>query len=278
MIPAQPSLWDNEALESGYRTMADLKLVEAVQYFNEALQAGFGGRETTQEAIDACYYWQPRIKKNVEINALAITNFLADYKQYPFSRLMTGLKKALLRYFVDCMSQQANLNWDEMEIAFDLLLGLKDYQKAGSFISFLISQNIEKRYLLYFLAQAQWLNGQKAASNDSYILALLHQPDKSFIERIENKKLQSLINSYGPAMAPAYCLLFGIVPVVPVVNNIEFCDEEHAKAIRSLYLLREANKALANNDRASIINSRKQLKAENPALYGTYFNVLKQNK
>ena len=79
-------------------------------------------------------------------------------------------------------------------------------------------------------------------------------------------------------MAPAYCLLFGIVPVVPVVNNIEFRDEEHAKAIRSLHFLRETNKALVNNARASIINSRKQLKAENPALYGAYFNVLKQNK
>src|SRR5665213_3101091 len=141
MITAQPSLWDNAALESGYRSMADLKLEEAVQYFNEALQIGFGGEKTTREAIDACDYWQSRIKKSEEINALAITNFLADYKQYPFSRLMTGLKKALLRYFVDCMSQQANLNWDEMEIVFDLLLELKDYQKAGSFISLLISQN-----------------------------------------------------------------------------------------------------------------------------------------
>src|SRR5665213_2879445 len=103
MITAQPSLWDNAALESGYRSMADLKLEEAVRYFNEALQDGFGGRETTQEAIDACHYWQPRIKKNVELDAPAITDFLTDFRQYPFTRLMTGLKKAILRYFVGCM-------------------------------------------------------------------------------------------------------------------------------------------------------------------------------
>ncbi len=106
----------------------------------------------------------------------------------------------------------------------------------------------------------------------------MRYPDKSFIDRVENKKLQSLINSYGPAMAPAYCLLLGIVPIVPVVNNIEFIDEEHAKAIRSLHLLREANKALVNNDGVSSVNYRKQLKTENPAFYEVYFNSVKVTK
>lgn len=274
MPVAQLSLWDNEALERSYRCLADLELEEASRYFNMAFQSGFGSEETIGEAIDACHYWQPRIKEPGEINALAITNFLSDFRQYPFTHLLTGLKRSLLRYMVDCMSKQTDLNWNEMETVFDLLLGLKDYQKAEDFISLLMSRNIEKWELYYFLAQAQWLHGSTAISNDNYILALLHYPGKSFIDRVENKKLQSLISSYGPAMTPAYCLLWGIVPIVPVVNNIKILDEEHAKAIRSLHLLREANKALVNNDKSSIINSRKHLKAEDPAFYKVYFSGL----
>lgn len=276
MPVAQLSLWDNEALERGYRSLSGLELNEAVKDFNTALQSGLGNEAIIREAIGACQFWQPRIMKTGRIIASEITGFIADWQQYPFTRLMTGLKKSLLRYIADCLVQQTVPNWTEIEIVFDSLLALKEYPKAKDFISRLINQNPEKQYLLYFLAQAQWLDGSTSMANDHYILALCQYPDKAYTARVENKKIQSLIQSYGPAIAPAYCLLLGVVPAVPQVHHIAFRDEEHAKAIQSLHLLLQAIKASVSNDRASVIHTRKQLKAGNPELYNVYFNMLNQ--
>src|SRR5690606_9591607 len=102
-------------------------------------------------------------------------DLLTDYKQYSFTSLMKSFKKSLLNFIVDSFSPVSD--WEEFAIAFDLLLEVKSYQKAEDFISLILSRNSEKSFLLYYLAQAQWLNGNKAEANEHYIIACIHWPD-----------------------------------------------------------------------------------------------------
>jgi hypothetical protein len=275
MSVAQLSLWDTESVENGYRCMFDLQLDKALEYFNESIHGLFANELTTIDAIDACNYWRVRINKTDKIFTENIRDFLKDYQQYPFTRLLTGLKKTLLTRLADFMCMQQSPDWEDIEKSFDLLLGVKEYQKAVDFILAYINQNKEKCHLLYFLAQAQWMNKDKAEANDHYILALLHQPDKLFLDRIENQKLVSVINNYGAALAPAYALALHMVPFVPVVKEVKFIDNDHAAAMESLNLLREVNKAFVHKDDKLLLKYRKKLKTQNPSLFQVYFNQLK---
>ncbi len=287
MTTQQLSLWDNEALETGYRCLAALELEEAIRQFNKALQAGIGEMESVKKLIGTCKYWQARIQHSpraqAHIGATAdlsqrIAELLADYIHYSFNPQTARFKKALLGHIVDLLHNEADMDLKDMETAFDLLLSIDDFQKAEDLVSHSISQHPEKRLLLYLLAQAQWLNGNRSDANINYAQLLLRHPDKTLVNRIENRKLKELIHSYGPAMSPAYGWLRNVLSFIPIDDEIPACDEEHAKAIKSYRLLQEANISLNNNDMKSCINYRKQLKALVPALYDEYFNWLKERK
>lgn len=285
MIVQQLSLWDNEALETGYRCLAALELEEAIRQFNNALQSGIGEQELIQKSIAACNYWQPRLQLSsgaeVHDGATAslsqhIAEMLADYIRYPFNRQMDRFKKNLLGHIVDLLYNEADMDLKDMETAFDLLLGIGDFQKAEDLISQCIKQHPENHSLLYFLAQAQWRNGNRSEANSNFAWLLLYHPDITLVSRIENSRLKELIHSYGPAMTPAYGWLRNVLPFVPLADEILACNEEHQKAIESYRLLQEANKALQNNDRNSSIKFRRQLKELVPEFFEEYLNWINQ--
>lgn len=283
----QLSLWDNEALETGYRCLNALEWEAAIRQFNKALQGGIGEIGSVQKLIAASHYWKERIQHapGPETHSDATASFsqhiaglLADYSRYSFTPQMAGFKKALLGHIVDLLHHETDMDLNDMETAFDLLLGMDDFQTAEDLISHGIKKHPKKRLLLYFLAQAQWLNDNRSDANNNYVRLLFYHPDKIMDNRIENKKLKELIHSCGPAMAPAYGWVRNVLPFVPPADEIPACDEEHHKAIKCYRLLWEANRSMNNNDMQSCIQYRKQLKELTPALYDEYFNLLKQRK
>lgn len=274
----QLSLWDNVALESGYRSMALLNLEQAVAYFKEALLLPHCDREVTRENIAACIYWHTLINNTHEKEAVSIASLLSAYKRFSFSGFMLGLKKALLSYFAEYLTYEPNMNIEDMEITFDLLLNIKDFTGAENMVIKYMDHYPETTCLFYFLAQAQWQNGNKTSANDNYMLALLHHPAGIYISRIENMKLQNLIHCHGMALAPIYAWILELVPAISMIKNVVVLNKDHALAIKSLQLLREAIVAREEEDRALLINFRKQLKTENPELYAAYFSRLKQSK
>lgn len=282
MSPHQLSLWDNESLETGSNCLAALELEEAIGHFNKALQAGIGDRDSIQKLIEACEYWQVRIQysspnagatnsHSEQINAL-----LSAYVHYFFTPQMGRFKKALLTHVVDLMCNEASMDLVDMEIAFDLLVEMGDLQKAEDMVSYSIIQHPEKRLLLYLLAQVQWLSGNRSEANNNYVTLLLYHPGEIKADRIENKKLIELIQTYGAPMAPAYGWLRNVVSLVSLPDDIEIYDDQHRKAIECYRLLREANKALEKNERNLSTQYRKQLKALVPDLFAEYFNWVQQ--
>ncbi len=274
----QLSFWDNEALERGYRSLAALKMDEALVQFNKALRAGIGEMDSVQKLIEACKYWKPFLIPAIEdTNVSQHIKLLQDnYLDYSFIPQMATFKKSLLLFIVDLLQNENNIDINDAEAAFDLLLEMRDFEKAEALASYGISQHLENRQWLYLLAQAQWLCGKRSEANYNYVILLRCYPNEVPVGRIENTKLKELIHSYGPAMAPAYGWLRNIVPFVPLPDAFKVCDEEHQKALESYRLLQQAERSLNNNDMKSCINYRKQLKLISPGLYDEYFRRLRQ--
>lgn len=272
MPAGQLSLWDNESLERAHGLMIELHLEEALVCFHAANNILQVETNITQAAIDACNYWKTRITIEDEKKKLITRDLLTDFRQYPFTGLMKGFKRSLLNFIVDRFNPVSD--WEEFEIAFDLLLEVKSYQKAEDFISLILIRNQEKSFLLYYLAQAQWLNGNKAKANEHYIIACIYWPDPLLKNRIENEKIVQIIETYGMVMAPLYACLLKVVPFIPDVNPLQHYNKEHTKALATLDLLRQLIKAFEDNNSKLLIGYRKQLKTENPSLYEVYFRQL----
>lgn len=279
MLFIQPTLWDNLALESGYRFLAELDFEEAAIQFEEAFN-GPGDTQPVLKAIASVQYWKPQVAalSLSDISSDTIKDFTDDFISYHFTAQLTGFKKALLIRLVDAMMKEHCLRWRETEMVFDELLKANEFQKAACLIERVMKIHPEEHYLLYFLAQALWLNGDSTRAYGNYIKALLYDPDESFINRIENEKLKTLARSFGMAMTPAYVWLREAMPFITPANDITPFSEAHQRAVTAYCLLQQSEGSLKRNDLKSSVRYRKELKKISPELYEEYFALLQQRK
>lgn len=281
-MPArQLTFWDNEALELGYHFLNDLQFQKAISHFNEALFNKIAERDSIQQLITVCEYWHPRIQyvsvddsnRTEKINAL-----IGDYSHYVFSRQIDNFKNALLQYIVSLLIKEPDMDLNDTETVFDLLVKSSEFQKAEELVSCSIVQHPGNPQLMYLLAQAQWFSNNRNEANNNYGLLLLCHPGKTELNRIENKKLTELILTYGSAFAPIYGWLRNVMNYVPLPEKIEIYDEEHRKALAIYRLFYNANKALESNNIKETIRYRKEIKTLMPAIYTEYFNWLEYQK
>lgn len=279
MLVTQPTLWDNLALEKGYSVLSDLDFEEATVQFEEALN-GPGDRQSLLKAIASVQYWEPRITSlsSPDISPDTIKKFTDDFISYNFTAQLIGFKRAILICLVDVMIHDNLLVLEETKIVFDELLKMDEFRKAVYFMGAVIKVYPGKHYLLYFLAQAQWLNGDSAPAYGNYIRALLHHPDEALVNRIENEKLKTLAQSYGMASAPAYGWLRAAMPFVTPVNDITPLSEAHQSAVTAYCLLQQSEESIKKNDLKSSIRYRKELRKISPRLYEEYFALLQKRK
>lgn len=283
MSVRQLSIWDNVALEQGYHLLFNLKFEEATIKFQEAL-LNTRDQEILQKAIEASLFWQTKLPLSnyQQEEIINITDLLTDYAHYPFSIQMRPLRKSILSYIVSLIGKRPELNIEEAEDAFDLLLELGTFQEAETLISIAINRNPEKYYLFYYLAQAQWLQQKKSTANSNYTKAMLLFPDNRFVNRIENDKITNLIQHYGLSNTPAHGWVKGNLPMINASiksdDNIKFLSPQHQKAKEAYQFLIATEMSLKDNDIKLSIQYRKKLKNLDPDLYEAYFELLKKRK
>ncbi len=280
-MPEQLTLWDNEALETGYRYFSCLRLEEAKLKFLEALRMNLGGKDELEEAIKACDCWLPKInysQKNSENNNLSnkADLLLNKFTNYPFTSRMKEFRRALLVHIGSILSAECQMDLNNVEITFDLLIDAGKLEEAEALILRGKSQYPENHKLHYMQAHVQWLNHEISKANQVYVWLLLHYPREIENNRIQNKELQKLIDRYGAPMAPAFGWLYNVLPLIPFPVEVETNDDEHRKAIECYRLIHAANKALTDHDIKSSIQHRKRLKELSPDLYEKYFEWLNQ--
>lgn len=271
-----PSLWDNLDLERGLDHLAKLQMEEALVQLNRALNSSIN-REDTQKTIDATQYWQPKIA-----GALAskyspdIAGLLSDFGKFLFIPRLSGFRKSLIGFIADCEMEKRETDFSEVQTIFDLLLQSKNFKKAEHLMLFLIKRHPQKGDLLYFLAQAQWLKGEKGKAKKSYLMALLKAPGSALADRIEYKELRKIVEQSGFALAPAHGWIQGILPLYSSPDEISAQDESHQMALNGYYHLLQAHRSLEKNDTKSSVYHRKKLKEETPELYKAYFEMLEK--
>src|SRR5699024_1134892 len=104
--------------------------------------------------------------------------------------------------------------------------------------------------------------------------ALLRNPCRVPYDRIEYDGLLTLIENEGAEMAPAFGWVRGILPLVPLPDEIEICSDVHRKATDCYRLLKLADQAAINNNRSKRLEYRQKLYEQAPVLYEEYFSLL----
>ncbi len=283
----QPSLWDNVALENGYMLFSVLNLKEAIVQFNEALLSPIADQESTQAAVDACVYWQKMLGSALELPANGspsehdnqfVSEVLEAYMEYPFDSRMTGFKKKLLENLVHIFQHKCTLDLNTFETIFDLLLDLKMYPNSKNLASHYVQQLPKKYSLLYFLAQAQWLNKNTTEACCNNARALLYFPDRKLKNRIVHGQLEQFVDAHGMEMAPVFGQLYEILPEVLLNDGIQPLNKLHQNAIRSYLLLHKLVKTENIDNHKAQIQYRRQLKKQAPILFEAFMRRLKQRE
>lgn len=271
MFIRQLSLWDNVALEKGYRRLAALDFKEAISQFNEALK-GPGEKADIQKAIEAAKFWQEKLASS------EIRNLLKEFMGYPFLPQWRNFKEALLLSVTHFILKEKSKDLCLVKTAFDQLLLLDAFQKAEELILQALKHHPEKYELFYLLAQAQWLKGIQAEANGNYLRALLYYPDVNYLDRIENKPLKALIKIHAPEMVPAFAWVKGVLSFITLKDKIKPLNELHEKGIKCYSLLQKAEETWRKEDIKTSIRCRGELKTIAPNLYQKYFDLLQQRK
>lgn len=281
MSSGQLTLWDLEALETGFQHFSNLRLEEAKLKFHEALRMKLGNKEELRDALGACDYWLPEVKQSQEISEDENPSNKADlllrkFTNYPFTSQMKYFRVALLSHIGSILSAESPMNLDSVETTFDLLMEAGKLEEAENLILKGISQYPDHPRLHYMQAQVQWLNHEISKANLTYAWLLLHYPREVEKDRIQNKELQQLIDRFGAPMAPLFGWLYKVVPYIPFTGEVETNDREHRRAIECYRLILAANQALAEKGTTSSLPYRKQLRELSPELYDAYFKSLQR--
>lgn len=283
MAPYQPSLWDNVALENGYRLLSELKLKEAIVEFNLAMQSPTGEEDSIASALETCRYWQERLIIDPDTGPADdslpyIQEILEAYLIYPFDSKMKGFKKNVLGHITDVL--QTNGLWDPeiFETIFELLLKHEMYQKAEGLASHYVEQRPKDFDLLYFLAQAQCLNRNQSQACRNYARALLFYPDRNLEHRIVHGQLRSLVQTHGLEKAAVYGRLYDILPHLFLEGGPEIRDGRHEHAIQCYELVQKLSDTRYNNEHQANIQYRKQLKEIAPDIFEVYMLRLEHRR
>lgn len=284
--PNQIPLFSRETmiLAEGYRSLASFSFKEARRYFNVVLEAEpeSGNREEARRALTLCTDWQRIVSQNHngELLPFEEIDILRIYKQFRIYEFENTpgerqFQQALLRAIKEQMLEAGLFYTGQPdETVADLMTELGLYKKAETVVLEQMKRRPGDHRLFYCLAQTQWQIRRKGEAKKNYALGLLHDPCGLPLNRIVYTDLKKLIQTEGPEMAPAFGWVRGILPLVPLQDEVPFCGPAHRRAVNCYRLLWQADKAVRNRNIDASVEYRKKLKAEAPGLYEEYFTLL----
>jgi hypothetical protein len=265
MNGSQLSLWDNAALENGYRHLAALNLDRAAADFREALAAGIADHPEIDACLTAIAFWQQKLETQPP---LALPQLLDAYSRFSFGSKMTAFKKAVLLSVVRPRRRE-QADPALLPDLVDLLLNVKAFPEAEELAADYMAIYPGCRHLLYVLGKAQWMNDNKVEAYGSYAKALLYCPDRKFAENVQPPGLKDLISRHGTYMAPAFGWIADLLPLVDLAEPPAPAGTDHKHAIDCYLLLQQTQKSHIPHAAPGKENlrCRKELQRQDPALF-----------
>lgn len=277
----QLSLWDNVALETGYRQLAALELEQAIQAFDEALKTDMGEAEAIRHSAATACFWHQRLSQPAASGSEEKAVFLAEWVDafggYSFTPKMQAFEKRLVSHFADHLLLNEKMDVGLGERIFDLLLARTQYEKAGEVVSALRNSHPGMAGPVFMDIQVKWRSGQHAAAARQSAEAILAEPDHPALCRIEDPALRDLLDKHGAPKTPAYGWIAGILPLLRLPEAPPARDAEHARAIEAYRALQSAHSCLKAGDQPGCLQFRKALKTLDPELFRAYFLLISRS-
>lgn len=272
MNGSQLSLWDNAALENGYRHLATLKLDRAAADFREALAAGIADQPEIDACLTAIAFWQPKLEAQPP---LPLPQLLDTYSRFSFGSKMTAFKKGILLLIAGSGHPPDPALFPDVV---DLLLAVKAFPEAEELATGYTAKYPGRHDLLYVLGKAQWMNDNKVEAYRSYAKALLYCPDDKFAENVQPPGLKDLISRHGTYMAPAFGWITDLLPFVDLAEPPEAAGPAHQHAIDCYLLLQQTQKSHIPHAAPGKENlrCRKELQRQDQALFKAYLDKVNQ--
>ncbi|CAN5453964.1 hypothetical protein BH23BAC3_BH23BAC3_24260 [soil metagenome] len=271
-------------LTEGYRNLEAFRFEEAKRYFNDVLETEPESvvHEAASRGLKLCSDWQPLVSRNnnSELSlSVDISRLYNLFRNYDFANIAgeQQFQEALFLTITELMLEKGRFYTGEgNETIADLLCKLGRHRKAEEVVLEQMEMQPEDHHF-YYLAQIQWQFRKRGEAKKNYTLGLLHNPCGLPLKRVEYQNLKNLIQTEGPEMAPAFGWVRGILPMVPLHDDVNICSAAHRQAVDCYRLLWRADRAVRNYNMEACVEYRKKLKAEAPALYDEYFALLRGN-
>ena len=149
-----------------------------------------------------------------------------------------------------------------------LHLLLAEYTAAEACLREVLQTLPENGRVQGYLADALYMQGRTEIAAAVYAKALLLAPHEVAVESMHNRTLVAVIEEYGPALAPIYGFLEGVLPLVEQAKPAATLEA------RSYELLRQAERARFLGSHDEMVEARASLKKLVPEVFEDYMKWL----
>lgn len=257
--------WDTLAVGSGYRCLAALDFSGARAHFTMVLR-GLPDHAEANRGMGDLEFWQGVLLDLEDKEPQERPDILwAGITGFPFrdSESHRALRRSLLNRLLTMLEGSTFYHPPDLCRGYlHLLLG--DFTAAADELRELLAYLPDNGRLHGYLADAFWQGEKQEEAGTAYMTALLLEPATINTAALRNRSLSELIHEHGPAMAPVYGYLAGLLPLL----------EPPARAGTPEALvyahLRQAELARFRNDHLAMVTARRDLKHLAPEVLQDY--------
>ncbi|OGQ95091.1 MAG: hypothetical protein A2521_00040 [Deltaproteobacteria bacterium RIFOXYD12_FULL_57_12] len=262
--------WDILAVGSGFDSLARLDFDAARQHFSGVLAVLPDHPEAGQGMRDL-QVWKGAFRDMEGLDPESTLCFLWEkIAGFPFGNSENSqvLRLALIRRLLALLDDRPTFYAPPDLCRGYLCLLLGDYAAAEASLRLLIEQLPENGRLRGYLADAIWMQGRRGIANASYAMTLLLAPHEVAVDTVCNRRLAEVIQEHGPALAPIYGFLEGVLPLVEQAKPAATLEA------RSYELLRQAERARFLGSHDEMVEARASLKKLVPEVFEDYMKWL----
>ncbi len=265
--------WDLIAVGSGYAGLARLDFEEARCCFTRVLQT-IPEHPRASQGLRDLRFWQDALEGMGRLAAEpALRLGWHSLTSFSFDRSDAHqlLRRNILRHLLDLMADLHDFYDPPHLCSGYLYLQTGDCVAAERELLRLLKAQPHTGLIHLFLAEALRRQEREEQAAPSYARALLLDPVESFQQHISNAALMHLCEEQGPALAPIYGYIGGLLPLVEIEGMPE------SPEIRIYAALRRAELSRRKGDHDDMIAARCELKGFAPEIFKDYLEGVKKN-
>ncbi|MFZ5799221.1 MAG: hypothetical protein ACOY3O_12470 [Thermodesulfobacteriota bacterium] len=257
--------WEALAASSGYHCLAALDFDGARDHFTRILR-GIPDHAEASRGLRDLEFWQEVFRELDRRDPKEQPLFLWErITAFRFRNVAShrNMRRALIGRLLPMLAGDHFYHPPDLCRGY-LLLELGNFGAAADEFRLLLAHLPENGHLHGYLAKALWLLGKEEEAKTACTIALLLDPAAVNTAALPSPPLLELIHEHGPALAPVYGYLAGLLPL------IEPPSQANSPEAQAYSCLRQAELARLRDDHPAMVEARRELKRLAPAVLKNY--------